>query len=500
MLGQGRNSFYGLFFHFVFNYSCDNLQSIVHERKIYTMEPSQSVYRIGRDTDCQIIGGAHDKPIQLWMHHFHVMVILINPSNGDICTQFFPEPNNKSTLDGSPRRQLMQDLFLDTSNNTVALVLNTNHNDKSHLNSYTSNLKERGVQILTLTADVKAFPEYKEYSFGEIPVCFEIDPRNPETIQILGPDEGDMQTPRSSIQQTILTEVGDRPSSVTHVNAVIEQYDRFNDLFPLIAWADKRLPVYLQNQGINFGDLLTLPERVTDALTRQMNISRKPFSENYLYDDCDDGISGIQDVYSRLNETQKQQFHAAITQLFPAQPLPDNCDSTTLRSFLTSVCGNDKEQIQSFISKMKDSLNREHPFHHYTMGYLTEDGSVDQIVDTLAFVRDHGMPAPVVGILASHAAEETTRRLSRTDDDDPAFPLLCAHAKKLMTFAVDLVGHQETELDQAACIESMWGAFGHLNGLLKHRVPDAPQIDFLESQGFLPPGAKTSLMSGDSRG
>ena len=63
-----------------------------------------------------------------------------------------------------------------------------------------------------------------------------------------------------------------------------------------------------------------------------------------------------------------------------------------------------------------------------------------------------------------------------------------------------LVGHQETELDQEACIEPMRDAFGRLNGLLKHRVPDAPQIDFLESQGFLPPGAKTSLMSGDSRG
>ena len=282
-----------VFFHFVFNYSYDNLHSIVHERDIYTMEPLQPFYRIGRDTDCQIIERARDKPIQLWMHHFHVIVILINPSNGDICTQFFSEPTNKHTLDGSPRRQLMQDLFLDTSDNTVALVLKTNHDKTTHLKSYISNLEKLGVQILNLTADVRAFPEYSQYAFGEIPVCFQIDLRNPETIQILGSDTSGMQTPRSSIQQSILAEVGDGPSRVTDVSAVIEQYDRFNDLFHLIAWADKRLPVDLQKQGIDLRDLLTLPTRVTDALTTNWSISGKPFSEDYLYRDSDDGISGI---------------------------------------------------------------------------------------------------------------------------------------------------------------------------------------------------------------
>lgn len=95
----------------------------------------------GRYLDTQVIKNATDKPLELHMHHFDSVLLLVNEKTGDILFHFFARGDQNPIIQD---RNLVEQVFLAQDGDKTAILLNTNHNNHKPPRDYIEKLQGGG--------------------------------------------------------------------------------------------------------------------------------------------------------------------------------------------------------------------------------------------------------------------------------------------------------------------------------------------------------------------
>jgi hypothetical protein len=237
---------------------------------------------IGRSDACNIIANATDKPLTLWMHHFHSRALLVNIQTGDILTQFFSNDSQQDAqqiFNNSVLSQLHQTLFLEETGEKVLFILKTNYKAPI-INQYIEDLLKLGVTFGgEIVANVKEeHPEYEKFIYGEIPVGFTLDLSNTSHFNVSY--DGDNRG--ASITQSVMPIVGTQPSNLPDFKALKQQYYQLSGIGSQIAYASDELAQQLIDSPVDLSTLSSLPNYFVNIV--QDSIEKAfPFSSNHLY-------------------------------------------------------------------------------------------------------------------------------------------------------------------------------------------------------------------------
>lgn len=240
-------------------------------------------YIIGRSKDCNVIANATDKPIELWMHHFHARSLIINLKTGDVLTYLFSDGSQSSAqtqFESSGACQIEHNIFLEQDGEKALFILKTNYNSPS-VDRYIKIMTDQEVVFAgEIITDIKNdFPLFEKFRFGEISTGFIIDLNSPSIFktrfsECTGKDQ----------MQNAITTVGNEPSTLPDIEKQVQLYFQYRNIGKLISWADDRLAVRLEESGIDLSNMGDISEHIANAMTVTMKEER-PFSHNHLYDE-----------------------------------------------------------------------------------------------------------------------------------------------------------------------------------------------------------------------
>jgi hypothetical protein len=465
------------------------------------MKSKTETHLIDRSYDCCIIPSALDKPIELWMHHFHSMALIVNQETGDICTQFFSDSVNNFYK--YPLRKLKQDVFLEQEGDKVVFLFNTNYDGGQDISKYISDLEKRGVAIGgRVTAEVTSFPNYNERKNGEIAVGFKIDLKNPELINIFGSDNHE-STP---FKQDVLKSVGNEKSTLPDINALAEEFYLKRNIIQKIFFANKNLPAVVEKIAFDLKSIGDLGDKVGLAVLDDIK-KDEPFSDKSLYDDeilrHDSekysvnrlnrfAVSDMLSFFRELREDRQSEVRSAIEKSFPGYKCPDtftnyDFEDNNFSKFIIKTCGVHEDPLENFIQAVKKNLPDNHPFKSYNTRNLNDDASIDQIVSTLTFVLDNGLQPTVVAKLSGEAAMQSATRLSRLEPEDDDYKKILSHSLKLIDFAKNIIEKQPDEIEKFNCAEQMRVGYTLLCRVLSRTNKNFKQLD-LPERPALPSG------------
>jgi len=167
----------------------------------------------------------------------------------------------------------LEQVFLAKAGEKIAIILNTSYRTHKPSKSYLEELQNRGVKIVELTASVEQLEGYRR---GGIRINFIIDLNAPK-ITIVN-QTGEI------LEQTTLTAVGKKPSTLPNVKALEERYFELVGISEFIARAD--VDKLRENKDL----ISQLPNIAEEAYgeyllyaVEQTLKTQVPFSKNYLY-------------------------------------------------------------------------------------------------------------------------------------------------------------------------------------------------------------------------
>ena len=241
---------------------------------------------IGRSDECNVIANAANKPLTVWMHHYHARALLVNIQTGDVLTQLFADGsqmNAQENFNRSTLSQIHQTLFLEETGEKIHFILKTDYKAPA-INQYIEDLLKLGVVFGgEIIANVtQEHPEYEEYKYGEIPVGYTLDLTNPREFSVAYDDDNR----GANIPQLAMSTVGNEPSTLPDFKALNQQYYQLSGIGRQIAWASDDLAQQLTDSSVDLSTLENLPEYFRNTVQQAIE-KEYPFSSNYLYKaDC----------------------------------------------------------------------------------------------------------------------------------------------------------------------------------------------------------------------